>query len=465
MSNKIILITFLLLLNACNGSDSKSNSDEEAPLPNSVKIDETQYFRVMSPKSCTQKSKNRFIYQVMHDSYLWANAVPELDYSSNEYNSSQKMLDALKSRKDKFSFLIDAQTAQSFFEEGKNNDFGMGFSLDRLDETNYALVVRFVYPSSPAQKQGVKRGDVIKLVHNKVITEESLDEIVDILEKQKSINFTFLEKSGSEIKKSITKKSYDIETTLYANTFINSDKSKTVGYFVFQDFIGNANAQMDNVFQTFKRNNVNELILDLRYNGGGAGNIANHLASLIGGVNSSEHIFNQVHFNQTYSQYNEISYFEKSQPHALNLNRVFVITTHATCSSSELVINALKASANHIEVIQIGKTTCGKPYGYIGAGRFCDKSLYAINIESKNGDGIGGYVDGLVPTCPAQDNYFKSFGDTTEDSLAEALYYIENNSCSKANASKQKKIEHPMVKQQNSLKLPEDGFRRIMNAY
>ena len=492
MLKSIISISLLLLLTACNEESSKpknnpqatqnetynqnndnnsslineplNNQDnqEEIALAQSVAISETQYFRVLSPKSCEQNEKNRFIYQVMHDSYLWANEVPELDYSSHEYNGSQKMLNALKSSKDKFSFIIDAKTAQNFFEEGKNNDLGLGLIVVKLDETNFALVVRFVYPNSPAYKQGVKRGDIIKFVENKTISKETFDDVVNILETQKTIKFSFLQDNNTVIQKSITKKSYDIQTVLYSKMLINRDKSKKVGYLVFQDFIHNANQELDNIFQIFKRNSVNELVLDLRYNGGGVINVANHLASLIGGVNSSEHIFNQIHFNETYSQFNEISYFEKAQTNALNLNRVFVITTEATCSSSELVINALKASANNIEVIQIGEKTCGKPYGYMGSGHFCDKALYAINIESKNGDGVGGYVDGLTPTCLAQDNYFKSFGDTTEDSLAEALNYITYNRCSsKSTSTKLQKA----TQQTSTLKLPQDGFKRIMNAY
>ncbi len=474
MFKHIIILSIILTFNACNNGGSNStdeigshsSTEEETPLSNTVKINDVQYFRVLSPKSCTQGNKNRFIYQVMHDSYLWANEVPELDYSSDEYNNSQKILTALKSSKDKFSFIIDAETAQNFFEEGKNNDLGIGLTVAQLDATTHALVVKFVYPNSPADKQGVKRGDIIRLVENKAITKETFDEIVNILKNQKTIEFSFLQQNGTLLKKNITKNSYDIQTILYAKTLINSDKSKKVGYFVFQDFIHNANAEIDNVFQTFKRNGVNELILDLRYNGGGAGNIANHLASLIGGVNTSEHIFNQVHFNETYSQYNDISYFEKQQTNALNLNRVFVITTEATCSSSELVINSLKASANNIEVIQIGEKTCGKPYGYLGSGKFCDKALYAINIESKNGDGVGDYVNGLSPTCQAQDNFFKSFGDSTEDSLAEALNYINTNRCtSKPTASNAQKSEQIRLKKQSTLKLPQDGFKRIMNAY
>ena len=482
IKKNILALCITLLLTSCGGGSSSNNSETKNDTPSqnitissfqnieandaepfalatTEEINETQYFRVISPKTCKQENKNRFIYQVMHDSYLWANDVPELDYADVQYDTSEKILTALKSPNDKFSFILDAQTAQSFFEEGKNDDFGMGLTIEAIDATSYVLIVTYIYPNSPADTAGLKRGDIIKLVEGKSITQDSFDEIVNILDNQKTVSFTFLAQDNSTSSKSITKKSYLIETVLYHNVFANTDESKIVGYMVFQDFIESANKDINAVFKTFKEVNVNELILDLRYNGGGAITVANHLSSLIGGTNVSENVFNHVKFNDKYSKYNDTSYFEAFNENALNLNRVFVITTPSTCSSSELVISALKASANNVEVIQIGDTTCGKPYGFAGAGTFCDKALFAINIESQNGDGIGNYVNGLSPTCKTEDNYHKDFGDTSENSLSEALNYISTGQCT-TKTTKQRKI-----KKKSDLQLPKDGFKRIMSAY
>jgi len=434
-----------------------TNDGEPFALADTVEFSDKQYFRVIAPTTCNQTNKNRFIYQVMHDSYLWANEVPELDYSATTYDSSEKMLTALKSSHDKFSFILDAQTAQSFFEEGKNNDFGMGLTVAPFDATTYVLVVTYVYPNSPAAKLGIKRSDMIQLVDGKAINKENFDEIVNILDNHSSANFTFLKQDNSTSSSLITKESYVIETVIHHEIFTNSNKK--IGYMVFQTFVGNAIQNIDDVFKTFKAENVNELILDLRYNGGGEISIANHLASLIGGTNVAENTFNKIKFNERYAQYNETTKFEAVQENALNLNRVFVITTPATCSSSELVISSLRASANNVEVIQIGDTTCGKPYGFAGAGSFCDKALFAINMESQNGDGIGNYVNGFTPTCPAEDNYFKTFGDSSENSLAQALSYISTGKCISQQKAQQK------AQQKSDLQLPKDGFKRVMSAY
>jgi len=465
------ILSIILIFSACGGGNSSTSTTSQAennvsedkneplPLANTVEITDKQFFRVSSPKSCRQEYQNRFIYQVMHDSYLWASDVPEFDYTNNDYNTSQKLLTALKSEKDHFSFIIDAQTAQSYFEEGKNNDFGMGLAVVPFDETTYAFVVKYVYPNSPADREGIQRGDIIKLVAEKSITQENFNDVVEILENQKTLTFTFWHNDNSTNRKTVTKMSYDIQAVLYSNIYNNQNNNTKVGYMVFQDFLENALVEIDATFKKFKQENVNELVLDLRYNGGGAVNVANHLASLIGGSNVAENIFIHTKFNERYSENDRTTYFEKIDSNALNLNRVFIITTDRTCSSSELVINALRASANNVEVIQIGSTTCGKPYGYLGSGIFCNQALYAINIESQNGDNIGDYADGLKATCEVEDNIFKSFGDTSEDSLQEALNYISNNKCSIKVSKTQKKLKNL------DLTMPQDGFKRIMSAY
>jgi hypothetical protein len=234
----------------------------------------------------------------------------------------------------------------------------------------------------------------------------------------------------------------------------------SVGYMVFQDFIDTAIPSVDSLFTSFKEYNIDDLILDLRYNGGGSDKIAGHLASLIGGRHVAGNIFHRVSFNQRYARYNYEKRFENQQTNALNLSRVFVLTTEATCSASELVINALRSSANNVEVIQIGSSTCGKPYGYAESGIFCDKALFAIDMSTKNGDGEGDYIYGLAPTCAAEDGYFKEFGDLSESMLQEALYYIDNNSCSSAKGSRSEKSSATKI-----VKFPKTGFKRIMGAY
>jgi len=465
------LLLFILFFTACGseggGSNQESNiSNNESPalqepfpLASNDDISDTQYFKVLSPRVCTQENQNRFIYQVMHDSYLWASTTPELDYrDTTHYNSNEKILEALRDSGDHFSFIIDKQEANSYFQEGKNDNFGFAIQLVPFDQERYALVVTFVYPDSPADKAGFKRGDIITLVANQAITEASLDAIVSTIENQDTITFTLWDNNLTQ-NKSITKNSYDIKTILYSNIFDNPNGNQKIGYMVFQDFIDTATQEINALFTHFKNNHIDDLILDLRYNGGGSVDVAKHLASLIGGIHVSGNIFHHVTLNETYSKYNFTSYFERYNSNELSLNRVFILTTNASCSASELVINALRASVNNIEVIQIGSATCGKPYGFIGSGNFCEKSLFAINMETKNSDNVGDYTQGLTPTCLANDNIFKDFGDPKEDLLKEALLYISTNHC-----GTQTNIQKADT-QQKVLTLKQNGFKKLMPAY
>ena len=171
--------------------------------------------------------------------------------------------------------------------------------------------------------------------------------------------------------------------------------------------------------------------MDLRYNGGGYVYIANHLASLIGGSKTEGKIFEKQLFNQKYSSYNDTVYFENRPSNALNLNRIFILTTKSSCSASELVINALRASVTGIDVVQIGDATCGKPYAMIG-GAYCDKYILPVQMKSVNADDTGDYVDGIAPKCQVDDDFFHDYVDPHEALFAEALYYMKYNNCQKS---------------------------------
>jgi len=457
----LILILPLWGLLSC-GNSNNHNSEEILNLESQEEISRDQYFRVKAPKECDISSQNRFVYDVMHDSYLWANQVKKVDYLDSNYTSPDLLLHDLKVEKDHFSFIIQEEEATRYFEEGENDNFGFSIKLVALDSINYGLIVSFIYPNSPADQAGFKRGDLIRSINQQNITQENIQEIAQLLEEERQISFGVADIDTGIILKEVTltKETYPIQTILYSNIDEQLLADKKIGYMVFQDFIDSAIPEIDQLFSQFKTAGVNELILDLRYNGGGSVDVARHLSSLIGGDHVWNNVFHHVNLNERYSKYNFTSYFEAYDPNALNLSRVFILTTRASCSASELVINALRASINNIEVIQIGEATCGKPYGFIGAGLFCDKALYAINMETKNSDNVGDYVDGIFPKCQAKDNILKDFGDPQEDLLSAARFYLKEDRCPQVNTQ---------TKQQPSREIQDlptsSPFKRLMVAF
>jgi carboxyl-terminal processing protease len=188
--------------------------------------------------------------------------------------------------------------------------------------------------------------------------------------------------------------------------------------------IVSANPEPEGVLFVLIAPGIDELILDLRYNGGGRTHVAGFLSELIAGDHVDEEIFVKYLHNDKFSDWDWVSEFSKPE-NALNLTRVVIITTASTCSASELVINSLKPFVN---VVLVGTTTCGKPVGMHGYD-FGDKHISPIEFQGVNALGAGEYFDGIVPTCSSDDDLTKLFGDSEESSLGEALHYLTQGSC------------------------------------
>ncbi len=439
-----ILFLSVFLFASC---DSLKNKYEDKDKNKVVKI----FGETQPPRVCNQDNRKIFVYKVMHDSYLWANETPSFTKEKIlNFKDDKELLKALIVPSDKFSYIMKKEVHNNYFQAGVN--VGFGFYPSLIDNgTN--VNIDFVYPNSPAEKAGLKRGDVIVAIDGYDIMQIRSSQV--LLDKyfgpQEKNNRVFLKLQDSK-EIYITSGEFKINTVLYSNIFEQGEK--TVGYFVFQNFIGTASNDINRVFKEFKKENVNELILDLRYNGGGYLSIAKELVSLIGGDRVNGNIFNKVYFNQKYSNYNYVEYIEKTSPNSLNLSRVFIITTSSSCSASELVINALKASSNNIEVIQVGSSTCGKPYGMLG-GAYCDNYILPVQMENVNGDGEGAYVDGIAPMCESIDDISLDFGDIYAPSLKAALFYINNDRCEIKNIRAVTKEREEIL----------DGFGRMYGVF
>jgi C-terminal processing protease CtpA/Prc len=202
---------------------------------------------------------------------------------------------------------------------------------------------------------------------------------------------------------------------------------RRVGYIFFRNFVEPSYEALNGAFSELRDRGVTELVLDLRYNGGGLVDVAQHLASLIGGVRTEGQVFAEYFHNDKNASRNEILRFEP-KPNALTIERVVVVTTRASASASELVINALMP---FMPVLVIGDRTYGKPVGQYGL-TFCDKVLAPVAFQLRNANGQGDYFDGFQPNCVAPDDLDHDIGDALEGSLKEAFTVIATGQCSEA---------------------------------
>ncbi|MBL4870173.1 MAG: hypothetical protein JKX72_04390 [Robiginitomaculum sp.] len=230
-----------------------------------------------------------------------------------------------------------------------------------------------------------------------------------------------------------------------------------VGYLHFTTF-GTTSAEQELItaFTNFSNQGVTDLVLDLRYNGGGFLAIAGQLGYMIAGAaNSQNRVFDNIVFNNKHTVtnpvtgnplqptpfYNTSLGFSVASGQALpslNLNRVFILSTSGTCSASEAVINGLRGV--DVEVILVGSTTCGKPYGFFPTDN-CGTTYFSIQFRGENDKGFGDYADGFtpantvpaageaIPGCAVSDDFTKLLGDETEAQFATALSYMANGIC------------------------------------
>ena len=367
-------------------------------------------------KSCSIEGQNEFVYNLMQDRYLWNTTLPTLDYKN--YSSPEKLLNDLKNSKDKWSFIIDTKTLNQYFNEGKY--IGIGIKFTKKDNDIY---ISMVYRNSPANNAGITRGMKLISINSKLVSNMTSQEIHDAFGENKiGVKVDLELESGNQIN-NYTLYKKEIQANSVITSKIIQNGNDKIGYIVFDKFVEFSNSELDNAFANFKNNGVNKLIIDLRYNGGGLLSVAQHLASLIHPDNGT---FVNLQFNANNSYKNSSYNYQNLNNSLQQVSSIYFITTNATCSASEAVINGLKPYINDITII--GKKTCGKPVGMVGAD-FCGKSILPIEFKLTNLNGYGNYFGGITPTCYANDDLTHNFGDTNETMLKATINYINNNTC------------------------------------
>jgi len=397
----------------------------------------------------TVSDLNGYVHKVMTSSYYWYRDVPQVDPSA--YPSPYELLEALKSPLDMGSFVVPLWWFYQYMVEGIYLGLGLDWDYDENDDFR----ITYVIPDSPADAAGLARGDKVLEIDGHAV--EAMDEsdlyalISNTIDESEDGDYIDLkiETAGGTRDVPLLLTEVTLKPVLHHE--IMEHNGKKVGYLVFQDFIYTATEELTPVFAVFDAENIDELVLDLRYNGGGFTFVSQALASTVIGDPGVGKIFAQDQHNDKYSDWDEYYPFEE-QTHMLDLDRLFVITTGSTASASELVINSLRP---FIDVVTIGDTTYGKPMGMHGYD-FYGYHVRPIEYKSVNADGEGDYMDGIPPTCPAVDDLTRDFGDAAEASLSEALNYIATGACS----TRAKPRSKPGRKT-----LPLEGFRMELGAF
>lgn len=376
---------------------------------------------------CSAGDIKATVLEHMQDFYLFYDQVPNIN--ANDFATPEEYIQALRvSPFDRFSYVTEQSTSEALFEEGKR--FGFGIRMRYSDAQR--LFFTLVEPLSPFGLANAERGDEILAINGVSIDNLTNDFVNDAFgESDEAIDITFTlvkRDSGAEVDITVTKALYDVQTVLDTNIVEHNDHR--VGYLSFLSFLETSEAELDDAFATLKEENVDELVLDLRHNGGGRISVAEAMGSLIAGSFVEDTSFTRFAFNDQYSHKDSSVTFQ-ARSNALDLDRVYVLTSPATCSASEMVINSL---APFIDVVTIGGSTCGKPYGTISRDE-CGKSINILEVEFLNAANVGGYYDGISADCPIAEDFSQPQGVVSENLFSAALYHLDTAQCQVAIAA------------------------------
>lgn len=358
------------------------------------------------------------------DIYLWYNQIPAT-FKPRSYTDLNALMVALRTYSDepgftqpvdRWSFAVK-QADWDNVTGGIAEDFGLNiFFLSPND-----LRVRIVERSSPAGLAGIRRGwKITKINNNTNITTANANFIVAAVYQSTSVNITFEKPDGSSVDIPLTAATYQEHPVLLDSVY--NIAGKKAGYMVYNSFLGDSTETVNEfarVFNRFTSFGVEDVIVDLRYNGGGFAFYQSVLANyLINNAAGNGVMMNQV-YNDKYTQYNSTVRYAKKG--TLNLPRVFFIVSENSASASELLINNLKP---YMEVVLVGPDrTYGKPVGYFAI-PIGDSYIFPVSSRTTNKNGEGNYFDGFALNHTAFDGLDKDFGDVTESCLASTLKYI-----------------------------------------
>ena len=408
-------------------------------------------------QDCSVLGQNQTALQTLNDWYYWYKNLPVV--SPATFAGPEALLDAVRYRPldNTFSYITTASSSQAFY--GDSQYLGFGFSM--AFTVGYELRVTDVFPASPASEVGFERGAEILALNGKSIQKTYEDGEWGTIwggeEAGYSVEVTFRNAAGETKSGRLVKRVVTIPTVGLVN--VQEAGGKKVGYIVFKNFVEPSYAALDAAFAQLRAAGATELVLDLRYNGGGLVAVAQYLGGLIGGDRTSGEVFAQYVHNDKRASQNSVVRFGRPAS-AFPLSRLVVITTKSSASASELIINALKP---YMPVVIVGDNSYGKPVGQYGF-KLCEKLLYAVSFSVQNSRGEGDYYNGFTPDCRAADDLTHPLGDPGEASLATALAYIATGSCPAApsvQASSERLRSGPAMPRAHA----ENGWQALRVAY
>jgi len=407
--------------------------------------------------------ENHWLRSWSNNTYLWYDEIQ--DQNPANFNDPIDYFAELKTTaltpsgnpKDRFHYTYDTDVYEQLVSSGASAGYGAEWVLLQSAPPRDVRVA-FTEPNSPATTANLTRGvKILEVDGVDMVNGSDVDTLnAGLFPDSAGESHEFLIEESGGATRTVTMTSAIVTTDPVQNEAIINTGSGDVGYLTFNTFgIVDAESELIDAFETFEAQGISDLIIDLRYNGGGFLAISSQLAYMVAGSGAtSGRTYSQTVFNDKHPTINPVTGqllsptpfystslgFSVNEGQALpqlNLSRIFVLSDGGTCSASEAFINGLRGI--DVEVILIGDDTCGKPYGFYATDN-CGTTYFTIQFRGENDKAFGDYADGfviggsdngedVVRGCVVADDFDHLLGDEQEARLAAALNYRETGSC------------------------------------
>ncbi len=397
--------------------------------------------------TCSLAARKDWVLGQLQEWYLFPDLLAT-NVDQSRYSNLQDYIDALVAparaqEKDRgFTYITSIEEENDLIQNGANAGFGIRLSYD---DVAVRLFVAEAFENGPGFAAGLDRGTEILAIDGQtvaaLVAAGGINNVLVALGPpdpgvQRTLRIRTV--GGTEQTVSVTKTEFSLDPISDRNGVrIFDTPSGRIGYVNLRTFIvQSADPNLRNAFQQFKTQGVDQVILDLRYNGGGLISIANLLGDLLA-ADKVGSVFSRTVFRPSKAVNNETTLFS-AQPQAIAASKIAVIGREGTASASELVTNSMLAYLDR-NIALVGSDTFGKPVGQIGLDRSaCDDRLRAVALKTTNADGQGEYYTGLASvmqvTCQAPDDLRHQLGDPAEASIAVAIDYLNGRSCTPISA-------------------------------
>ncbi|MCB2065939.1 MAG: peptidase S41 [Erythrobacter sp.] len=395
--------------------------------------------------TCSLANRQDFARQVIDEWYLFPTLVAT-GVNASSYSDVQSYIDALvaparaQNRDRYFSYVTSIAEENAFYNSGSSAGFGIRLIYDT---TNRRVFIAETFDGTAALAANMERGTEILAIGttsanlqtvNSLMATGGAQAVIDALGPSdpgvtRVLRITDASNVTREV--SLSKTDYDLDPVPRYGAQIISDHGTQVGYIRLTNFIDPAVADLRDAFASFRAQGVTELVIDLRYNGGGAISVNEDFGDLMA-RNLVGQIFETIAFRASKSSNNDTYRFQ-TQSQSVAPTRVAFITTSGSASASEALINGMAPYLGN-NMALVGENTYGKP---VGQSAFdltaCDDRLRIVTLQLQNSAGVGDYYNGLATvlpnTCRASDDIFHNFGDPQETMLATALDFLAGRSC------------------------------------